>query len=224
MGVSTTHPWEFISESPARSAVGPALACGAPHWLLKFVLYVDWLWARALHAAMEGYSAGGGCHGNGLRESFAAILDVVYRGGGGGGGGDGASGGGGGEEWRWRGDMTPPFAVVVAPRLFLFLASLLLDVAADGAARAVYWARKSGGGNGNGNGSRSGSGSGSWGGFGSAWAGAADAGINARLVLASCWPVLTMQMRPFSNSLEVRLVPSYEPYAFQAVLAIRFDP
>ena len=55
-------------------------------------------------------------------------------------------------------------------------------------------------------------------------AGAADAGINARLVLASCWPVLTMQMRPFSNSLEVRLLPSYEPYAFQAVLAIRFDP
>ena len=117
LGVSTTHPWEFISESPARSAVGPALACGAPYWLLRSVLYVDWLWGRALHAAMEGYSAGGGCRGNGLRESFAAILDVVY-------------------------------------------------------------------------------------------------GINARLVLASCWPVLTMQMRPFSNSLEVGLCQqnSFDPW------------
>jgi hypothetical protein len=156
LGVSTTQPWEFTVSSPARSAIGPAISCGAPYWLLKVVLYADWL------------GGGGG-------QSHAGS-------GGGGGGGSEESG----DEWRWRGDMTPPLAIVLAPRLFLFLLSLLLDASAARAARAVYWARRNKG--------RTGT--------GGDWAGAAGAGINAKIILASCWPVLTMQMRPFSNSLE----------------------
>ena len=78
---------------------------------------------------------------------------------------------------RW-----PPMALVYAPRVGLAAASLLLDAAAAAAARATFWASSSRGRQAH-----------------KSWSGAAAAGINAKLTLASAWPVLTMQLRPFRS-------------------------
>jgi phosphatidylinositol glycan class Z len=205
LGVQTSQPWEFTAQHPARSAIGPAISCGISYWLLKRVLHAHWLGVRAVDAAKEAY-------GDGLSKSLAAALSVVCSGGAGMKYSCGQQVGSGdmdrsrsgcippsevGSEWLWRADMTPPLAVVLAPRLFLFCASLLLDAAAAGAARAVYWARRGAAKSG----SRRGSGS-VRGECTGDWVGLAAADIHARLTLASCWPVLTMQLRPFSNSLE----------------------
>ena len=72
-----------------------------------------------------------------------------------------------------------PWIVVLAPRLGAFILSLAVDAAVDRAARAAYWAGP--------NPTRS---------------GYATAGLDARLVVGSCWATLALQVRPFTNAAE----------------------
>jgi hypothetical protein len=94
--------------------------------------------------------------------------------------------------------------IFLAPRVFAFCASLLVDLAAARAARAAYWAqapalasparstrdrrdssysKKS-------------------------FSGAARAGLRARLLAASAWPAVTLLVRPLTNAVECVLVSS----------------
>lgn len=72
-----------------------------------------------------------------------------------------------------------PWIVVLAPRLGAFILSLAVDAAVDRAARAAYWAGP--------NPTRS---------------GYETAGLDARLVVGSCWATLALQVRPFTNAAE----------------------
>ena len=72
-----------------------------------------------------------------------------------------------------------PWIVVLAPRLGAFILSLAVDAAVDRAARAAYWSGP--------NPTRS---------------GYATAGLDARLVVGSCWATLALQVRPFTNAAE----------------------
>ena len=202
LGVAASpRAWEFDADgAPARSVAGHVLAAGAAFRVWRFIESFDRNVAHVARATLAG--AAGGCERAALAKGLAAGLrEAAAR-----------VGGGGVDEVPGVGVRTDasaffvsPAVIFLAPRIFAFCASLLVDLAAARAARAAYWAqapalaspslrstrdrrdssysKKS-------------------------FSGAARAGLHARLLAASAWPAVTLLVRPLTNAVECVLVSS----------------
>ena len=201
LGVAASpRAWEFDADgAPARSVAGHVLAAGAAFRVWRFIESFDRNVAHVARATLAG--AAGGCERAALAKGLAAGLrEAAAR-----------VGGGGADEVPGVGVRTDasaffvsPAVIFLAPRIFAFCASLLVDLAAARAARAAYWAqapalasparstrdrrdssysKKS-------------------------FSGAARAGLHARLLAASAWPAVTLLVRPLTNAVECVLVSS----------------
>ena len=194
LGVAASpRAWEFDDGAPARSVAGHVLAAGAAFRVWRFIESFDRNVAHVARATLAG--AAGGCERAALAKGLAAGLrEAASRVGGG--GADGAD--------ERSAFFVSPAVIFLAPRVFAFCASLLVDLAAARAARATYWAqapalassarstrdrrdasfsKKS-------------------------FSGAARAGLHARLLAASAWPAATLLVRPLTNAVECVLVSS----------------
>ena len=194
LGVAASpRAWEFDDGAPARSVAGHVLAAGAAFRVWRFIESFDRNVAHVARATLAG--AAGGCERAALAKGLAAGLrEAASRVGGG--GADGAD--------ERSAFFVSPAVIFLAPRVFAFCASLLVDLAAARAARAAYWAqapalassarstrdrrdasfsKKS-------------------------FSGAARAGLHARLLAASAWPAATLLVRPLTNAVECVLVSS----------------
>ena len=199
---ASPRAWEFDAAAedaaPARSAIGHVLAAGASFRVWRFLARFDRNIAYVARAMLAG--AAGGCEQAALARGLAAGLrEVAARVGGGEEASSfGAPGSGDGE--RLATDFADlrvsPTVLFLAPRVFAFCASLVVDLAASRAARGAYWAQ-----------SRAGRAPGDARRVSEkSHSDAARAGLRARLFVASSWPAVTLLVRPFTNAVECVLV------------------
>ena len=182
----SARAWEFTDENPVRSVASVELTAGIAYRVYKFLAKFDQSLLRVTNAML--IVIANGCDTNSLAKGLAAGLRETA-----------SRLSFGGEE-----NMETPVAVsfgvlFLAPRVFAFLASLLIDIAVAKAARAAYWARVGTTSSHSKKRSRPHTQS-------KTMSGASRAGLHARLLIASSWPILALATKPFSNSTECMLV------------------
>jgi phosphatidylinositol glycan class Z len=202
---ASPRAWEFDSAAPTRSVAGHVLAAGASFRVWRFLARFDRNVVQVAKAMLAG--AAGGCEKAALARGFAAGLrqleSKLFR--------DTVREGDDGETPRAfvlddALDDTlhvSPLVIFLAPRVFAFCASLMVDLAASRAARAAYWAqspKKSSASKAQKRARR-----------GEAhqeksFSGAARVSLHARLFVASAWPAVTLLVRPLTNAAECVLV------------------
>ena len=140
---ASPRAWEFDSAAPTRSVAGHVLAAGASFRVWRFLARFDRNVVQVAKAMLAG--AAGGCEKAALARGFAAGLrqleSRLFR--------DTMREGDDGETPRAfvlddALDDTlhvSPLVIFLAPRVFAFCASLMVDLAASRAARAAYWAQ-----------------------------------------------------------------------------------
>ena len=193
LGVAAApRAWEFdAAGAPTRSAVGHVLAAGASFRVWRFLARFDRNVKHVARAMLA--AAAGGCERAALARGVAAGLREAA-----------ARVGGGAEDFAEAfadsaaDARVSPAVLFLAPRVFAFCGSLVVDLAAARAARAAYWARSPARRNASRDarrvrGEKS-------------FSGAARAGLRARLFVASSWPAVTLLVRPFTNAVECVLI------------------
>ena len=198
---ASPRAWEFYSAAPTRSVAGHVLAAGASFRVWRFLAHFDRNVVRVAKAMLAG--AAGGCEKAALARGFAAGLrqleSRLFR----------DAHGDDGFERAFVEDDTfsdtlhvSPLVIFLAPRVFAFCASLMVDLAASRAARAAYWAQAP----------KSASQAQKRARRGEthvpekSFSGAARVSLHARLFVASAWPAVTLLVRPLTNAAECVLV------------------
>ena len=199
---ASPRAWEFDSAAPTRSVAGHVLAAGASFRVWRFLARFDRNVVQVAKAMLAG--AAGGCEKAALARGFAAGLrqleSRLFR--------DTMLGDDGFERAFVEDDAfsdtlhVSPLVIFLAPRVFAFCASLMVDLAASRAARAAYWAqspKKSSASKARG--ARRGEAHQE-----KSFSGAARVSLHARLFVASAWPAVTLLVRPLTNAAECVLV------------------